>query len=391
MASVVGEISRAELKDTHLKKVSITNVKHLSSYNWIEAASPTIAVPGSPALWTPPTTPKKIDKDTGLIYIAQNTARHPDSPLEPLFRSLYIENPSFRIDSVDLVTDRNNIRKLLSFVSPPLSKNRQEPWVISAELVKNTNTVIFCRWETKTSEVIGPHEYKGFGHEFGKAFTTEQVLGSTGHHRVISYQLGPLKLMVRHETDGYFGASSAKASAGSENVGVNVSSTFLPTFALGLSSLSSPEAAAVGSKLRIKKEGQAIPIQSTLEIKTRAAHRPLSIRQVIPQLWVSQTPNLVRAYHTQGVFDEAKAEDVTCEIRRWEEENQDIIKKLILLIEKIVNQVKNCGGQAVIKYDERRDRLGIWKVDRERMLPDDLYNRFHEDLSKVKDDFDSRS
>jgi hypothetical protein len=37
---------------------------------------------------------------------------NPDSPLEPLFRSLYIEHPSFDINSIDIVTDRNNIRKL---------------------------------------------------------------------------------------------------------------------------------------------------------------------------------------------------------------------------------------------------------------------------------------
>jgi hypothetical protein len=98
---------------------STTEVNHLSSYNWIEASEPTIDVSGSPALWTPPKTPQNVAKDSGLIYSAQNAARQPDSPLEPLFRALSITNPSFDFQSVDLVADRNNIRsygylKLLS-------------------------------------------------------------------------------------------------------------------------------------------------------------------------------------------------------------------------------------------------------------------------------------
>ena len=100
----------------------ITDVKHLSSYNWIDASTPTIAVPGSPPLWSAPKGPKQLQKDSGLIYLAQNAARHPASPLEPLFRALYTTNQSLDIRSVDIVTDRNNIRKLLSFVNPRLSK-----------------------------------------------------------------------------------------------------------------------------------------------------------------------------------------------------------------------------------------------------------------------------
>jgi hypothetical protein len=58
-------------------------------------------------------TPRQLKKDSGLVYVAQNAARHPESPLEPLFRALYIENPSFDISSVNIVSDRNDIRKLV--------------------------------------------------------------------------------------------------------------------------------------------------------------------------------------------------------------------------------------------------------------------------------------
>ena len=43
---------------------------------------------------------------------------------------------------------------------------------------------------------------------------------------------------------------------------------------------------------------------------------------------------------------------------------------------KIVNAVKNCGGNAVVKYDAEKDKLVVCKVARERMLPQDLYSKW---------------
>ncbi|KAJ5381611.1 uncharacterized protein N7496_004039 [Penicillium cataractarum] len=79
------EIHRLDLEPDPPENIAITDVKHLASYNWIEALTPTIAVPGCPP-------------QCGLGYIAQNAARLPDSPMEPLFRSLCIEQPSFDLN-----------------------------------------------------------------------------------------------------------------------------------------------------------------------------------------------------------------------------------------------------------------------------------------------------
>jgi hypothetical protein len=119
--SPLAETSRPDLKAISIPaSASITNVQHLASYNWVEAptATPTIAVPDSPDLWSPPKDPFRLEKDTGHVYIAQNVARHPESPLEPSFRALYVSHPSFDIASIDVVTDRNNIRKLLGAINP---------------------------------------------------------------------------------------------------------------------------------------------------------------------------------------------------------------------------------------------------------------------------------
>lgn len=372
-------IPRPELTDVDKIAPSITNVEHLSSYNWIESSSPTIAVPGCPALWSPPKTTKTVAKDSGLIYIAQNAFRHPQSPLEPLFRALYIENPSYNFHQVDLITDRNNVRKLLSFINPNLSRNGLEPFTIEVEVTNNT--AVLCRTETETHEIIGPREFKGYGHEFEKAFTTTQVPGSTGHHRIISYNLGDMKFIVRHETDAYLGEASdfQPQSVGPEHEGFLNSMENL--------SLSRPETHSpptTKSELVVQEKGKRVPIKATLEIKTRGSRKPLNIQDVLPQLWVSQTPNLVRAYHNRGSFQPPEVKDVTREIAEWERNNADDLRRLVELVKEIIRVVRENGGTAVIKYDGRSDSLAVLEKKGSRMLPDDLYLKIGDETGPSK-------
>ncbi|KAJ5525666.1 geranylgeranyl pyrophosphate synthetase [Penicillium frequentans] len=212
------EISRLGLESSAPAEAAITDVEHLASYNWIEASTPTIAVPGSPAYWSAPQGSRSVKKDSGLVYIAQNAARHPDSPLEPLFRSLYIEQPSFDINSIDIF---------------------------------------------------------------------EQT-----------------------------------------------------------------------------------------EIKTRVRHKSVELSEVAPQLWASQTPKLIRAYHQRGIFSMPKVEDVDAALKNWEKTHQKDITKLVALINRILQVTRNWGGGSTIQYDAVKDKLVVKKTEKKKMLPDDLYRRW---------------
>lgn len=86
--------------------------------------------------------------------------------------------------AVDVVTDRNSLRKLLAYVqdAPPPKDFR-----IDLQLAGNW-TVMFLRWEEKTAEVSG---FKGYGDSFERA-VTEPAPGCeratlAGHHRVVKY------------------------------------------------------------------------------------------------------------------------------------------------------------------------------------------------------------
>jgi hypothetical protein len=387
-STTLAEISRQDLLDlSSPPSASITDVKHLSSYNWIEAPTPTIAVPGSPPLWSAPKAPQQVKKDSGLIYIAQNAARHPDSPLEPIFRALYVADPSFDIRSIDVVTDRNNIRKLLSFINPGSATYGLETFTINVEVAKNT--AIFSRTETATHEFIGLHDFRGFGHEFEKVYTINQISGSTGHHRIISYRFGDLNFIVRHETDGYVDAVPSSRSKELESDSL---SSMLGSLSLS-STKNPPSTTPAGSKLTIKEEGQVVPLESTLEIKTRVFHKPLDIQAIAPQLWISQTPKLVRAYHRKGNFARPEVEDVADLVKEWEKRSQTDLKKLATLINKIRDVVKGCGGSAIVKYDVLKDKLVVCKADGKKMLPEGLYSKWDDTEvdTKAEDDADAEN
>ncbi|CAK7216197.1 hypothetical protein SBRCBS47491_002740 [Sporothrix bragantina] len=194
------------------------------------------------------------------------------------------------------------------------SKGRES---FSIDLEVNNTTVIFCRKDRATKEYIGPNDFQGYGHEFEKAYTSETTPNSTGHHRIITYQFGGMRYLVRYETDGYVDDTAATATQSGK---IN----------------DSDDLASLLSSLSLTLAGSSSAQKSTLEMKTRAAHRRLALTEVASQLWFSQTPKLVRAYHDQGVFQDPIVEDVTDDIEKLEDTHQEQLRKLAALIGRIL-------------------------------------------------------
>lgn len=53
---------------------------------------------------------------------------------------------------IDLITDRNNVHKLLSFMNPALERGL-EPFTIKVEATSDNNTAIFCRDGTRNPRI----------------------------------------------------------------------------------------------------------------------------------------------------------------------------------------------------------------------------------------------
>ncbi|KAF8253318.1 hypothetical protein K440DRAFT_679235 [Wilcoxina mikolae CBS 423.85] len=309
-------------------KGTVTNKQELtavSSYNWLQRSTPTICVPGSPPLWIPKPSGTRLNPDTGRVFIDQNAYRNPIYPLEPLFRAVYTSNPGFDFSKIDLITDRNNLRKLLNFVTG-------NPKAFRIEVERVGGTTLFTRCEEKTSEHIFPGEFRGFGHQFEENYTkwppgTEH---STGHHRIVRYKFGGLRCLVRFEVD----------------------------------------ASLHGFVLNLVSQG------SIAEIKTRAAHRQLDMSEVLPQLWFSHTATLVVGYHRGGRFDDVKQLQMDHELEDWEGKNIRNLERLAQLLNNILDAANSAqGGKCSIVY--RGDtKLDIVEVSAEKYtLPKDIRDK----------------
>lgn len=103
--------------------------------------------------------------------------------MEPLFLAVRHLKPGYRFQDLDLITDRNSLRKLLRFVT---STADLKDFRINA--IRKDKTIVFVRNEKRTVQ-----KSSGFGNNHGLAFekvSTGSEKGlekSTGHHRIISY------------------------------------------------------------------------------------------------------------------------------------------------------------------------------------------------------------
>jgi hypothetical protein len=104
----------------------------------------------------------------------------------PLFTAadaIHGKNAPVDWPNVDVITDRNGLRKLLRWLSPSPGREVRD-FRIDVNLV-GTKTILMTRWEGRTRE---PPTGRSFGFGF-EAAVTRAAPGCTisGHHRAITY------------------------------------------------------------------------------------------------------------------------------------------------------------------------------------------------------------
>ena len=136
---------------------------------------------GSPAIWSPPKYPRKLNPDKGEVFIDQNAARSRAFPMELMVRAMCeLQSNDCDLSDVDVVIDRNSLAKLFDFVT-----TNTRSFVIDVEIIRNT--AIFIRREKQNTEFI--NEFRGFGRTFPEEYTTwgSDVKGSSSHHRIAKF------------------------------------------------------------------------------------------------------------------------------------------------------------------------------------------------------------
>ena len=317
---------------------------------------------GSPPAWTPPATDPQLKPDSADVFRDINAAQYASYPLEPTFRSLQVMQPHYDLQAVDVVGCGSTIGNLLRFAGSESKTFRFEVDVIG-------DTVLFVRKESSPTELIT--DLRGYGHTFPEAYTTwdSEVRSSCSHQRIIQYEFGGLKFLVRTETDGYVKEADAKVTS---TVANSTSQSSLDD-ALGTIAVSSTEVAQ-DQQLQLKTQGMRVRQDQIFDIKTRASYKPFDMNEILPRLWVNQTSKFLIAYHQSGLFDKPEIKDVRQEVIRWENGNSILLARFHALVKRIVDVVRDSDQQ---QCEVSRDGQGPLCVTKQigegrRALPTDL-------------------
>ncbi|KAJ7480636.1 hypothetical protein FB451DRAFT_1238102 [Mycena latifolia] len=365
------------------KDVVITNLQSIGSYNWTKATSPTIIVPGSPPEWQNKATPYQVPADIGLFFVDQNGFRMPSTVLLPLITAVDKAHEASGTPAAfdwaagyDFVTDRNGLRKLMRWINGADADPAPKDFRIDMQLAGRT--VLLNRWEKRMRENFSGYS---FGFNFEKA-STDPAAGceeSSGHHRIVKYDMSGLKMIVRFEVDACI-PSSAKASAASKSV---QSIDDLGDIFAGIK-LAAPTAPAPASKtthgLTVLDGGATIPHSSIVELTTRSERREAEFdwNDAYPQLFFSQTPHHFLAVHTRGRFTAVNKRKLgTPELQAVECTLQPSLKKLRAALDVIKALVVKHGQRGRLTLVCRAGNLQVFeRVSSASCLPDEVMSRF---------------
>ncbi|KAF8554518.1 hypothetical protein OG21DRAFT_1412429 [Imleria badia] len=332
--------------------VRLRHVKPVASYSWIDAPVPTMVVPGSPWIWAdecPPVT--QVPLDAGVQYIHHDASKMGNhSPMLPLFVAIDALHDDYPYKDLDLVTDRNGLRKLLRYID---HVRTEDNFRIDVDLVGKT--CLFTRQEENTA-LTGQHT--GYGHEYLKAATRvptgcEKMLD---HHRIITYKFGSLNILLGFTADACIEPKidddDLLASFSSLSLGANAEKT----------TAANESVSPAGLDMKLTSSRSLVPQSDLIEVKTRSIYREPNWREIYPQLYLSQTAWLYMAKHSSGVFQPVEKIALTGdEMKPYAEMMEGSLAKLKNLLKAILKAVREQGEGVPLSLVHQGGTLSLWK------------------------------
>ncbi|KAI0452058.1 hypothetical protein F5B21DRAFT_484968 [Xylaria acuta] len=344
----------------------------ICSYSWQDSKQASIKIPGFAPIWRRVPLPITLPEDKGTYFIDQNTARVPQYPFEPVFRAAEVMNPAVDFADVDIVINRNSLRKFLDFCAGTV----KDSFRVNLSMI--SNTLFIERHEKNTRELIRGAQVNGWGHSFEKTFTKlPKGLGhSTQHHRVVRYAIGGLNCVVRFEVDAcYQKDNEEQERIAGDNIYENLT---LGVSKLSIGANSGRNSVAPEQIPRVENQFKLMPQSTAAEIKTSSKNgRPSSS---LPQLWFGRTPWLIRGYHVRGTFNRINITNAGAKFVAWETEHQVELRKMVSLLSQLRESVKKSGFKRCMATCEKRTRpreLKVFAAVHDKgALPDDLVSKF---------------
>src|SRR5579859_534432 len=319
----------------------------------------------------------RIPPDSGLQYIDQNAFFSPRYPLEPLFRAVYSEKPQFDVSAIDLVTDRNNLRKLLGAITGDPKRFR-----IDVQLLGRT--LLFDRWEENSVSQIPPNAFRGFRRNFEMVCIRydhgfEGVRDQTG---IIKYRLCGLEILLRFKVDGYLSGDTAVGAT--SNRILRERADFVLFVLEGLGLRAPPRGSAIpGSDIQIIQAGSKVqvPHSSLLGIKTRSQRQPARTDDIIRQLWLAQVSHFISAHYHKGEFIETEEKDfgrpMYGPFAMFERSEGNHIRKLVQVLERLRRtMIEKKVGKGILIFENGRLQLHNRTNSEWEILPADLLSKW---------------
>lgn len=345
---------------------------------------------GVPPIWSPPATAPALKPDSGAQCVDQNTDRNPGSPFDSLILVVQTYQQDFDFTAIDVVSDRRPIRKLYGFVT-----SEPEAFEFGVEIIGNT--ALFIRMERQTREELPSTIFHGYRQAFEEQYTklSASAKGSTSHYRIVKYKFGGLILLVRSGVDAYL-QELAKGPRSPEQTSVGDlldQGSFMKTLSLG-SQVAMPTETKEGinGQVTVVQGGQKVPHAALVELTTRSkfAKRPFDIEKKLADLWISQTPTFIEAYHQsvgyksynqtgvrQGKFEDIRVKSMGDPLAKWETANAIALGGLALVLGQVIEEVKKAQSPCIVRYTGRGDSLRVSTIEGLPSLSEDLKYVFH--------------
>jgi hypothetical protein len=319
----------------------------------------------------------KLGRDSTLEFVDENILRSPLSPLIPLVASVEYWSPSFDLSTVDIVTDRSNLTKLVNWI---MNSHFYKDFRIDLD-VSGRKTVLFTRWEGSAHYPIG----NGYTETF-KWITTVSDRSRNdrfGHLRMVTYvgvfnfllwrefihpllckDFAGLKLLVRHEVDACLPTESdvkamPRTSASGEDSPATVDHPHLTLIRRGVELIS----------------------QSRLvEVKTRSvgALRAVNWSEIYSRLYLSQTPHAYFGIHDHGLFVRIERKGLDASDRDMVLASQDAeygLRRLGSVLYALRESMLEAKGDHALAVLCRGGKLALYKRT-SNGLPEELIHAF---------------
>ncbi|KIY65405.1 hypothetical protein CYLTODRAFT_424363 [Cylindrobasidium torrendii FP15055 ss-10] len=313
--------------------ISITDLRCIGSYNWQESEQPTMIVPGSPRIWNESSSLPTVAASTKDHVLDENRLHLPATPLLPIFLAV---SPTFDWPSVDIITDRNNLQKLFSWVQGRAMKFR-----IDVERAGDSDTVLLTRWEEQVT--VSAPEGANYGEGFQRAATTTAPgceSAAMGYHRIVSYNLGGVCLVVRSRVEACLpGAPEDGASE------------------------SFPPSDYAEPILNVVHAGCNPPESSLIELVTKKKKGNGGWRQRYEKMFFGQTAAIYIAYHDDGKF-KSVTKKTKAQLAYHEEKMQPELQQLRQALVRIQSLAKEHAGGAFSLVKEDDKDMKVYKRER---------------------------